>query len=488
MKPFCLCIGAAVLRSGGGWAAGLFLGANSIVAAAGEPVLFLTQTPLAKSETAPAATLLDARYPPGSRVVAVPAPYQPSEVRFLSQGLTAAGDPVLAPGGQRILFVGKATSASTWQVYEAAVKGGAPKRLTGVPGGAMSPDVLSTGDLVFLSPVPPIGPGVAPLNCCAIYRQAPQGPAQRLTYAVGGAGDLTVLSDGRILFVTSLPEASPAAPHQAFFTVNNDGTEFSLYAGQHERPRLGRRPREIGPQLAYLAAAPGTGTEAWVAEGVRTARPFSQPLRLFPFVSGPCRSVSGGSNQDVLASLKQGASFAIYRLATNATALGVPLFDDPAFDDVEGGLVAPRPKPMGHISAMAPTKRTGTIICLDANYTSYAPGEGETAKAFSVRVTAWGGDGQAKAIGEVALEADGSFMAEVPIDVPLGFEALDAKGQVLRQTPPVVWVRAGENRSCIGCHEPHGRTPRNHRPLAPRHPAPCLPEAPGRAPQLSHAP
>jgi hypothetical protein len=35
-------------------------------------------------------------------------------------------------------------------------------------------------------------------------------------------------------------------------------------------------------------------------------------------------------------------------------------------------------------------------------------------------------------------------------------------------------VRPAENRSCIGCHEPHNRSPYNHRPLAVNAPIPCL--------------
>ena len=91
--------------------------------------------------------------------------------------------------------------------------------------------------------------------------------------------------------------------------------------------------------------------------------------------------------------------------------------------------------------------------------------------------------GVLRALGEVELQPDGSFLAEVPADVPLGFEALDAHGNVLRRLPPMVWVRAGENRSCLGCHEPHNRSPRNARPLAvnfpparlgaPLKPSPC---------------
>ena len=69
------------------------------------------------------------------------------------------------------------------------------------------------------------------------------------------------------------------------------------------------------------------------------------------------------------------------------------------------------------------------------------------------------------------MQPDGSFLVEVPADTPLGFEALDAAGAVVLRLDPFVWLRPGENRGCIGCHEPHGLAPRNRRPLAVKAPA-----------------
>jgi hypothetical protein len=65
-------------------------------------------------------------------------------------------------------------------------------------------------------------------------------------------------------------------------------------------------------------------------------------------------------------------------------------------------------------------------------------------------------------------------MAEVPADLPLGFEALDDHRQVLRRVAPMIWLRPGENRSCVGCHAPHNHSPHNQRPLAVRVPVPLL--------------
>jgi hypothetical protein len=89
-------------------------------------------------------------------------------------------------------------------------------------------------------------------------------------------------------------------------------------------------------------------------------------------------------------------------------------------------------------------------------------------------------------LGTVGLESDGSFFAEVPADVPLGLEALDAQGKVLRRLAPFFWVRPGEARVCAGCHERSNPSLKNPRPLAAGKPAVRLagggPAAPGRNP------
>jgi len=68
---------------------------------------------------------LDQGYPPGSRIVFAAAPCGAPNVRVLSEGLYAAGGPVLAYDGERVYFAGKTGAASEWQIYEARVHGAA---------------------------------------------------------------------------------------------------------------------------------------------------------------------------------------------------------------------------------------------------------------------------------------------------------------------------------------------------------------------------
>ncbi len=439
--------------------------------------LVLTQTPTGLPATAAPQTILDLRYPAGSRVVIAQPPFRPSDVRVISAGLVAAGDPVVTPDGKRIYFSGKAQLGDVWQIYHSKPTGGRPQAVTAIAGGAMDPAVIAGGDLVFSSPVPNVGTPGVPGKLPSLYAQAPGGTPRQLTFGSTAAVAPTVLDDGRILFVSARPSASTGAtPNLALFTVNNDGSEITAFAIDADGAPLVQRPRQLHDGrigfLATVSAAPGS--DVW-AETVRTARPFASRTKLFNFPVTRCRSVEPAQAGSLLVSCEtdgitdasKSGTFAIYQPGTNATTLGQPLFDDPAWNDVEATRLAARASPMGHISALSPAKQTGTILCLDANFTRQHPtNETPTTKAERVRVLAGDDRGSARALGEVALHADGSFMAEVPADTPLGFESLDASGRVLHRLEPAFWVRPGENRSCLGCHEPYNRSARNRRPMA----------------------
>ena len=58
-------------------------------------------------------------------------------------------------------------------------------------------------------------------------------------------------------------------------------------------------------------------------------------------------------------------------------------------------------------------------------------------------------------LGDVPIEADGSFAAVVPALTPLIWQVLDANDTVLVTEPFVSEVAMGEVRQCSGCHAPH---------------------------------
>ncbi len=394
--------------------------------------LVIAQTPVSPAASSNPRSMLDARYPQGSRVILAVPPLNPGNVRVLSQGLVAAGEPFVTPDGQRALFAGKRTPDGAWQIYDVSLGGGKPRALTSMPGGATSPTLLANGSVVFVSPARGPEDGWFPKNPAALWALAPgEATPKRLTYGTASAADPTVLSDGRILFVSAMPpESSP--PRCSLFTVYNDGTGVSPYACQHDGSGEIGRPRELpGGRIAFLSRATRSG-RGGVPEMVLASRPWLSRQALLPADSG----------------------------------IAEPLFHDPAWDELEAVRVEPRKRPMGRISTIDIAKKSGVVFCLDVDHTTYEP----RTRAARVRILAAGDGGTSRPLGEVPVHEDGSFMAEVPADVALGFEALDEAGNVVRRLPPSVWVRPGENRGCIGCHEPHGLAPRNRRPLAVKEP------------------
>jgi hypothetical protein len=466
--------------------------------------LVIAQSPRS-SNSSNARDILDMRYPRGSRVAIVIGEPQPKTIRVLSAGLAAAGEPVVSYDARRIVFAGKVALDSDWQVYEARPDGGRVHPLTAVAGGAMDPALLSDGSLLFVSPVPKLGSQVSHTGPSCLYVQARGGKPSRLTYSTSPVRYPTVLTDGRILFVSSQPTATnTAGTGLALYTINNDGTEISAFAGQHDEPRSIQRPRQLDDGRVVFLVADAVSFEASTAETVLSARPFRSRAPLFSTPSGRISAVQPTGNGDLLvcAQPSVGApnpSMAVFRINFANSALSVPVFNDPDWNSIEAVRVSAFRRPMGRLSNVDLSHSTGQILCLDVNDSSFgvppsgggisevqssgdsngSPPEGGTpnpseTRATRIRVVTQSPSEQQCVLGEVEVQADGSFMAEVPADMPLGFEALDEHGRVLRREPAMIWVRPGENRSCIGCHEPHNHSPRNFRPLAVHAPVPKL--------------
>jgi hypothetical protein len=280
------------------------------------------------------------------------------------------------------------------------------------------------------------------------------------------------------MFVTSGPNKS--STNTALYTINNDGTEITAFSGQDDAFGPLRHPREFpNHRVAFITGPLASLTST--AQIVSTARPFTSRAPLLSNTKAAVSCVEAIANGDWLLCARpecdspKPSSYSVFRVNPAAGTLANPIFSDSAWDVCEAAPLQARPRPMGRISNVEPNHSTGQILCLNINDTTLPTG----GRAKRVRILSGPGvPGNEHVLGEIEVQPDGSFMAEVPANVPIGFEALDENGAVLRREPPLIWVRSGENRACIGCHEAHNHSPKNQRPLAARVPVPRLPAGP----------
>ena len=167
--------------------------------------------------------------------------------------------------------------------------------------------------------------------------------------------------------------------------------------------------------------------------------------------------------------------YGIY-LFNTTTRRKVLVYDDPEMSDIDPVPVYARPVPKTMRSVVKPGKATGRIYCVSA-FNSDLPYDHSAVKY--VRVIAARQQGltmnanasfRTRILGQVPLEEDGSFYVEVPADTPLRFVLLDADEQTIIHESEFNYVRPGETKGCIGCHEPKDDYIEPTLPMATRHP------------------
>lgn len=153
------------------------------------------------------------------------------------------------------------------------------------------------------------------------------------------------------------------------------------------------------------------------------------------------------------------------------------VYDDPQMSDVDPIVLAPQPPALVRSSTLAKTPgATGLIVC-NSVYNSDVPYNKDAVRY--VRVLEGMQMGQSinanaafrtRVLGTAPIHEDGSFYIEVPADVPVRFELLDSEGRMLVHETEFNYVRPGETKGCVGCHEPRQYAAPGLKPKALEHP------------------
>lgn len=367
-------------------------------------------------------------------------------LRALVPNMHSAAEPDVSWDGRKILFAGKKTAAQPWQIYEIAANGTGLRQVVRTTFDCRSP--IHQSKIFYLDDPEPV-PQITFVAQGGLYSARMDGGGiRRLTFNPRRDAEPFLNEDGRILYASEQDHGT------ALYGINLDGTDVELFAGPEGR-RVKRMPTRTSSRFVLFVESDnpsnaGGGNLAAVdlRRNLHSYREVTKPRDgLFAWPSALAR---GG----VLVSRREPAgTFGIY-IVDVPTGKARKLYDDPARHDLHSRELAARPMPDGRASVVEDHVSTGKLYCLNVFETSIPGG---TRAARRIRIL----EGEsASPLGEAPLESDGSFQLEVPANIPLRVQTLDASGRVMHTSAPF-WVKSKENRGCIGCHEDRERTPEN---------------------------
>ncbi|MGC4054234.1 MAG: hypothetical protein QM757_34550 [Paludibaculum sp.] len=306
------------------------------------------------------------------------------------------------------------------------------RQITNEKGGCRQPVYQSR---IFSLDIPDPWPQVAFVCGGALYSSKLDGSeVQRLTYAGSGDAQPTMLPEGRMIYTST----------GRLFGINLDGTDYALFTGGLNA----RSAAAVGRKVVFVE---GVGQLSMVTQ----ERPLHSHSALTAASDGVFAAPSAFGENAVVVSRKGPAGWGLWRMEL-ATRRLTPIFDSPEFDEIQSRVIGPHDEPDGRGTVVDPAAPSGHLYCLSV-YTSDRPVPAGSIKKIRVLT---GPETAPVRLGELAVEADGSFHLEIPANTRVKLQAVDPSGRVTRSSA-WIWVRNKENRGCIGCHEDPELAPEN---------------------------
>jgi HEAT repeat protein len=410
---------------------------------------------------------------------------------LLNAGAGALGSLTVSYDGGWIYFSMAPAGGSFFHIYKIGAGGGEPQQLTDGPFHDIDPCELPDGRIVFVSTR--IGTFDEYHNppSRALFTMTSDGRnITPITHTLVFDNEPEVLADGRILFIRSDNFFDRGKVETLLHAIYPDGT------GGHTEFGLDLGPEYGGRLRAFNCGSPAPMPDGRVAfltgSGIAVGHLgcTEQNLRNLDVAAGDVAALPDGRLLCTLPGRMAHADRA-RRAGTGAYGPGYAkiAIADPArgdnkvvvlFEATNAPLHSPvflgaRPRPPILTTrleeAKAPEPRpTGVLFCQDARFTRNTTagwshvramrvlaGKGLTMRSSHSYIVHAGSE--VTELGTVPLAADGSFAVEVPADTPIAFQAVDGEGRSELNEMSWIYVRPGETRGCVGCHQPRQATP-----------------------------
>ena len=396
---------------------------------------------------------------------------------LIDAGKGVLGSPSVSYDGQTIYLAMAKEGESFFHIYQVPVAGGEPRRLTDGPFHDIDPVELPDGRIMFTSTR--IGSFEEYHNppSRALYAMNADGrDIQPITYTLIFDNEPKVMADGRIAFIRTDNFFDRAKVETQIHVIRPDGTDGLTEIGAEVGADYGSRLRSLG----YGSPAPmPDGRLACISSrGNFICPPGAKEADFEPLPGGlgdvaplPDGRLLGTvlrpdgvrMNSDVIAVIetRQNRVVSIYESADGS--VHCPVF------------LGARPRPpvlAEHVdrAKVGAPGNTGFLYCQNARFTRKGKADWQQVKGIRVlgalALTTRSSHShivhaghETVELGTVPLAPDGSFAIEVPADMPIMLQAVDAEGRSELNEMSWIYVRPGERRSCLGCHHPRQVSP-----------------------------
>jgi hypothetical protein len=386
------------------------------------------------------------------------------DVKVLTEGFYSARSPEVSYDGKNVLFSGKVEEGDPWQIWNMKLRGLKTRKVSRELEGCRDPAFLPDGGVVFSAHVSDPHNQSKDKENHALFTCGLDGSnTKRITFHPGSDHAPTILSDGRLLFVSQSTDSSK--PISRLMSGRLDGTEVELFyhAGMNHG-HVGRGRETPFGEVIFIETITGTQRKGRLIS-VSLKRPLHSRSDLSSNIEGNFHSASPAPDGKLIVSYRPPGALrhGLYIFDPKEKRLGNKIREDLNFDALDPVFALPRMKPRSMVSRVDTEKPAGWLYCQNARLTDthstlINPRAG---KAVAVEVL-----GMEGVLGRVDLEEDGSFHIELPGDTPLKFRTIDAQGVEVIGPSDWIWVRPNERRGCVGCHEDRELSPENRVPIA----------------------
>lgn len=412
---------------------------------------------------------------------------------LLDAGQGGIGSPSVSFDGKSILFSMAREGDSFFHIYRLMPARGEAEQLTTGPFHDIDPAELPDGRIVFSSTrIGTFEEYHSPPSRSLFVMNAEGQDIQPLTHTMIFDNEPEVLADGRILFIRSDNFFDRGKVETRLHAIHPDGTqghtEFGLDTGAEYGNRLRAyycgSPAPLPDGRVAFLSRPGItlgalGSDERDLQHVRFAAGDVAALPDGRLLCTMARNVpvkaSEGKQQQTIQDLRyeqigildplaQPGTFTVLHDSSVAPSTGPST--GPLHSPVFLGARPRPPVPSDKIDrALADdVNATGFLFCQNARMTRNTTAGWSHVRA--VRLLAAKGltvrsshsyivhaGSEVSELGTVPLAPDGSFYIEVPANTPLSLQMVDAEGRSELNEMSWIFVRPGEQRSCVGCHQ-----------------------------------